>query len=272
MNRSESQTVSSDAEVGGVNSTQTDAVNRGPGTGDRARGYAVHLLTVSGIFPAFAAMVEILSPDCDPRLVFIYLVVATIIDAVDGPLARRWQVKKNAPAFDGRTIDDLLDYLTFAFIPLMLVWRMDWLAPPWEWTVSVAMAASLFGFSNTQAKEEGEGFFRGFPSYWNIYAFYAGLFTWHVSPWLSTVLLWVLIVATVAPLRVLYPNLTPAPWKPSIMIGGAVWGVWLAAMLYWYPQNPPWVVWVSLIYPVYYTVLSIALDVRARQRSRQVSP
>ena len=263
MNPSEPQPAPAESPTAG-RTVPNDSVQRSR-RGDSVRGHAVHLLTASGIFPAFAAMVEIASARCDPRLVFVYLLVATLIDAVDGPLARRWRVKETAPMFDGRTIDDLLDYLTFAFIPLMLVWRMDWLAPGWGWTVSLAMAASLFGFSNTRAKEEEEGFFRGFPSYWNIYAFYAGLFTWHTGPWISTLLLWVLIVATVAPVRVLYPNLTPAPWRASILIGAALWGVLLAAMLYWYPANPAWIVWVSLLYPAYYTVLSIVLDVRLRR-------
>lgn len=262
----------SESQSGSADSAAVDPAGTRRRSGDKIRGYAVHGLTASGIFPAFAAMVEILSARCDARLVFVYLLLATIIDAVDGPLARRWRVKENAPAVDGRTIDDLLDYLTFVFIPLMLVWRMDWLAAGCGWTVSLAMAASLFGFSNTKAKEEGEGFFRGFPSYWNIYAFYAGLFTWHTGPWLSTVLLWVLIVATVAPVRVLYPNLTPAPWRTSILVGAGLWGVLLLAMLYWYPENPAWVVWLSLVYPAYYTVLSIGLDIKSRRRSLPMNP
>ncbi len=96
---------------------------------------------------------------------FLLLLLTTLIDSIDRPLARRFNIKHDAPAIDGRTIDDLLDYLTFAFIPLMLVWRMNWILDGFGWTVSLAMAASLFGFANRDAQNEADGFFRGFPSY-----------------------------------------------------------------------------------------------------------
>lgn len=239
-----------------------------PSRSERARGYFVHLVTVSGIFPAFAAIAEIASADCDPRKVFAWLIVTTLIDAIDGPLARRFHVKRTAPGIDGRTIDDLLDYLTFVFIPLALVWRMEWLPSGTGWTVSFAMAASLLGFANIRAKEEDAGFFRGFPSYWNIFAFYAGLSHWHLGPWPAALLMWLLCIATVAPIRMIYPNLAPQPWKPWVLGGAAVWAVILAAMLPRFPDNPLWLLIVSLIYPAFYVVLSVMLDVRDRRRTR----
>ena len=89
--------------------------------------YAVHALTASGVIPAALATHELIQVDCDPRIVFGYLLLTVFIDAIDGPPARRLNVNENAASIDGRVIDDLLDYLTFAFIPLMLMWRMDWL-------------------------------------------------------------------------------------------------------------------------------------------------
>ena len=146
----------------------------------RARAaYAVHLLTASGVVAAFLAVAELFDDAPDERVVFAWLVVAVVIDAVDGPLARAWDVKRFAADIDGRTIDDIVDYLTFTFIPLLLVWRMGWVpfAPGFAgaaWIVP-ALVASLLGFANVGAKDEAAGYFRGFPSYWNIAAFYAGL-------------------------------------------------------------------------------------------------
>ena len=230
----------------------------------RTLGYGVHLYTASGILAAFAAMAEILSSDCQPRWVFGWLLLATLIDATDGPLARRFQVKWTAAAIDGRTIDDLLDYLTFVFIPLVLVFRMQWLPAGAGWTVALAMGASLLGFAHVHAKEESAGFFRGFPSYWNIYAFYAGLAWAHEVSWLAAVLLWVLTAATVAPIRMIYPNLAPPPWRPWVLGGAAVWTILLVAMLPWYPHVP--LIWVilSLVYPLAYFALSLVLDARRK--------
>jgi phosphatidylcholine synthase len=92
----------------------------------RARAYAVHVLTASGVAAAFLAVAELFDDAPDERVVFVWLAVAVVIDAVDGPIARVWEVKRFAPDIDGRTIDDIVDYLTFTFIPLLLVWRMGW--------------------------------------------------------------------------------------------------------------------------------------------------
>ena len=59
--------------------------------------------------------------------VFLALAAAVMVDATDGPLARRAEVKRWMPSIDGRTIDDIVDYLTYTFVPLLLMWRMGWL-------------------------------------------------------------------------------------------------------------------------------------------------
>lgn len=226
------------------------------------RAYAVHCLTASGIIPAAFAMREIASPNCDPRLVLFYLLLTTMIDAIDGPLAHRFHVKHYASAIDGRTIDDLLDYLTFAFIPLMLIWRMDWLPGGLDWTVSIAMAASLFGFAHRDAKNESVGYFRGFPSYWNVFAFYAGILHAAVGPWPVLIGLWFLAALTVAPVRFIYPNLAPHRWRVWLLGGAAAWSFLMVVMLVHYPTPPAWLTLASLLYPIVYVVASIALDKR----------
>lgn len=235
-------------------------------TTDRLRGYGVHILTASAVFPVVLAMLEMFSANPSPAWVFLWLALTTLIDAVDGPLARRWQIKITVPGIDGRTIDDILDYMTFTFLPLLLAWRMGWiLGGYWGWIlIASGCFLSLFGFANTAAKDEAGGFFRGFPSYWNIAVFYFGL---HVAMWgdagliLNTLLLILLAVLTVSPVRFIYPNLAPQPWRRPVLIGAILWGVGLLAMLPWYAEEvPAWAYWISLSYPMAYVVLSVVLD------------
>ena len=104
--------------------------------GQRLRAYAVHVYTASGVALAFLAALELTRPQPDARYVFLLLFGAVFIDATDGPFARRWEVKRWAASIDGRTIDDLVDYLTFTFLPLLLMARMQWLPEPvWLWIV-----------------------------------------------------------------------------------------------------------------------------------------
>lgn len=234
----------------------------GPTAGERARGYAVHLFTASGVVVAFLAAAEICAPRPDPRRVFVLFALATLVDAADGPLARRWRVKETAPDIDGRTIDDIVDFLTFTFLPLLLVWRMGWVPEPRAAWLAPALLASILGFANRMAKDEARGFFRGFPSYWNIAAFYAGF----LAPGANAAMFVLLAALTVAPVWFIYPNLAPRPWKVPLLAGAFLWLVLAVLMLRDYPDAPRWMLWLSLLYPALYTAASIHLDRKTRGR------
>jgi phosphatidylcholine synthase len=232
------------------------------------RAYAVHALTASGVAFAFLAAAEVCRATPDPRLVFLYLAIQVLIDAADGPFARRWQVKRYAARIDGRTIDDIVDYLTYTFVPLLLIWRMNWVPQPAAAWVVPAMVASLFGFANTGAKDERHGFFLGFPSYWNIVAVYVGVWHASVGPWPGALLIALLTLLTVLPVRFLYPNLAPPPWKWPTLIGALVWLILIIAIVLRYPHPPRWLTWLSMVYPVLYAVLSVWLDAQLRRAAR----
>lgn len=227
--------------------------------------HLVHAYTASGVGFAFLAAMELCSAQPDVRRFFAFLFGAVMIDATDGPLARRYHVKRWAAKIDGRTIDDIVDYLTFTFLPLLLIWRMDWLAQPSAVWIIFALITSLFGFSNSGAKDEAGGFFLGFPSYWNIVAFYIGLAPAALGTWGNALLVLLLALLTVMPVRFIYPNLAPRPWKLPLMIGAGVWLVMLLVLLIDYRHPPLWLVWLSLLYPVFYTALSLWLDKRTRR-------
>ncbi len=247
-----------------------DTVDEAPATvqptlSQRVRGYAVHVYTASGAGLALLAAMEICAPAPDPRRCFILLFAAVFIDATDGFFARLWHVKTWAAAIDGRTIDDIVDYLTFTFLPLLLMWRMEWLPQPAALYVIPALIASLFGFANRQAKDEAGGFFLGFPSYWNVVAFYAGLFGGKEAAAITGLITLGLALLTVLPVRFLYPNLTPPPWRLIVLVGALLWSIALIVLLASYPHGPRWLALLSLSYPAFYTILSFALSRRMRR-------
>lgn len=228
----------------------------------RIRAAAVHVYTASGVLFAFVAAVELCSAEPDPRAVFVLLALAVLVDATDGPLARRWEVKRTLPAIDGRTIDDIVDYLTYTFVPLLLVWRMEWVPEPAAVWIAPALIASLFGFANSGIKDEKGGFFLGFPSYWNVVAFYAGPLGERWGPGLNAAILLLLALGTLLPIRFLYPNLAPRPWRAPVIAGALLWLGVMLAMLPDYPRVPDWALWLSLLYPAFYVGLSLRLAAR----------
>lgn len=238
--------------------------------GKKTRAYLVHVYTASGVAFAFLAARDI-ALEREAFWVFVWLIVAGVIDATDGPLARRWNVKTRAPRIGGDVIDDIVDYLTFTFVPLFLVWRQEWLPPPEALWIILAMVVSLLGFANTAAKQTKDGFFRGFPSYWNIVAFYVGLWATNY-PWGATAsLIAVLVLAalTLAPVRFIYPNRAPPPWRGIVIWGAVGWMGLLLVMLMSYPDLSGWAAWglmpLSLVYPAFYFGLSFYLDVQSRR-------
>jgi phosphatidylcholine synthase len=230
----------------------------------RVRAAGVHLYTASGVALAFLATIEICSNAPDLGAVFLLLALAVLVDATDGPLARRWEVKRALPVIDGRTIDDIVDYLTYTFVPLLLVWRMEWVPAPAVAWIAPALVASLFGFANTGIKDEAGGFFLGFPSYWNVVAFYAGPLHHLYGATINAAILLLLALATLLPLRFIYPNLAPRPWRVPVILGALLWLAAMLAMLPDYPRVPAWALWLSLAYPAFYVGLSFRLAVTAR--------
>ncbi len=229
----------------------------------RVPGYAVHVYTATGAVWAFLTAVAIFQDRY--ALAFLWMAIAVFVDSTDGALARWAQVGRTAPRIDGRRLDDLVDYLNYTFLPVILIWHAGWLpSPAWLWT-AFPLVTSLMAFSNTGAKEDDEGFFVGFPSYWNVFAFYTALGFRQVGPYLFLATVLVLSLLSVLPLRFVYPTKAPR-WRALFVVGALVWMVVCLGMLPMYPNVPLWLVWISFIYPAMYVLLSIYLDLSTRAR------
>jgi phosphatidylcholine synthase len=216
--------------------------------------WAVHFYTAVGLI--LAAAMAVLTYRGDPaafRTAFLLMLVATLVDATDGTFARAVQVKKVLPGFDGRRLDDIIDFLTYTFLPLLLVWRAGLVPAGWEGWLLVPLLASVYGFCQTDVKTP-DGYFLGFPSYWNIVALY--LYALPFPPAAALAVCLVLAVLTFVPLRYLYPSLGGRlnMWANAL---GAVWAAVLVAMIWRLPDDgrPAGVDAVaaaSLAYPVFY--------------------
>jgi phosphatidylcholine synthase len=243
-----------------------------PERGQWVSAYAVHAYTSSGILAAFLVAAELVVAVPNVRFAFVLLAIAVLIDATDGPLARRWRVSEWAPEIDGRKIDDIIDYLTYTFLPLLLVWRMGWLPDPAILWIAPPLITSLFGFANVGAKDEARGFFLGFPSYWNVVAFYAGVWYHLFGPWVNAGMLLGFAILTVVPMGFVYPNLAPRPWRVALSVAGAGWLALALYMLREYPTPPAWAVWVSLAFPALYLGVSVRLWTRRRLHGAPAGP
>src|SRR5438093_681995 len=125
--------------------------------------WGVHLYTAMGLVAA--AWIAVLLCQREPtvesfRLAFVLMLAATLIDATDGTLARLVRVKEVLPGFDGRRLDDIIDFSTYTTLPLFLLWRAEILPPGQAWWLLCPLLASAYGFSQVSAKTE-DGYFLG---------------------------------------------------------------------------------------------------------------
>jgi len=226
--------------------------------------WLAHLYTAMGLVAAAGMAVLIVhGGDRSFRRAFILMMVATAIDATDGWLARKARVKEVLPGFDGRALDDLIDFHTYTSLPLLLLWRAGVLPDGLAWLLLLPLLSSAYGFSQVHAKTD-DGFFLGFPSYWNIVAFY--LYVLHVPAWVSVTLIVTCVILTFVPTPYLYAT-RGGPFARLINVGAAIWFVLLGWVLLGGAGDSRTLAVLSLIYPSMYLALSAAVTVRARAPS-----
>src|SRR3984893_17971314 len=78
-------------------------------------GFCIHVLTASGAGWALLALMA--AVEAKWAAMFAWLGVALVVDAVDGPLARRLEVAQRLPRWSGETLDLVVDFATYVFVP-----------------------------------------------------------------------------------------------------------------------------------------------------------
>jgi phosphatidylcholine synthase len=228
--------------------------------------WVAHLYTAFGAVLALAATLAIIEGDF--RAAFLALIATTFIDSTDGLLARALRVKERLPHYDGARLDDIVDYLTYVFVPVLLIWRAGLLPDSSVlWVGGAVLLASAYGFGQADAKvivdppkgvSPPEHFFTGFPSYWNIVALY--LLVLGLPRAANAAILLALAVLVFVPIRYVYPSRTKTLRTPTLVLGSA-WAVLILIMVWRLPATDgPWMA-LSFVFPVYYVLLSLWLHV-----------
>jgi phosphatidylcholine synthase len=222
--------------------------------------WTVHAYTASGAVWAFLAARSVV--DDNWRLAFLWLFAAVLVDSTDGWFARLARVQERLPRFSGTRLDDIVDYLTFVFVPALIVWRADLVPAGWSVPVAGAMLlSSLYGFVSADAKTPDQ-FFTGFPSYWNIVVLYLVVFG--IPPLYNTIILLALAALVFVRTAYIYPTRTTR-WRTFTVTMCALWGVLILILILGLPSPPRSLAWLSLFFPIYYMLASVILH---RRRSK----
>ncbi|HKD69588.1 MAG TPA: CDP-alcohol phosphatidyltransferase family protein [Candidatus Binataceae bacterium] len=234
--------------------------------------WAVHAYTASGALIGLLAIE--LAAQHRFRGSFIMMAIATVIDSSDGILARRLEVKTRIPNFDGALLDNIVDYLTYVVVPAYLMLCAGMLpAGIFGYAIAAAvLLSSAYGFCQTNAKTP-DHFFLGFPSYWNLVAFY--LYCFGLSPALNAAILAGFALMVFVPIKYIYPSRTELLRRLTVSLG-VIWGALVIYLLATLSSPNQFVVWLSFTYIGYYLIMSVVLHAwttwalhRARTHERQ---
>ena len=218
----------------------------------RTKALLVHLFTASGA--VFAMLAMLAASEEKWSLMFLWLIVAFAVDGVDGPLARKYDVKQNAPRFDGVLLDLIIDYLTYVFIPAFALFKSG-LLPGWTgWAAIIIITfASAVYFCDTNMKTKDNSF-SGFPGCWNMLVIV--LFALSPNFWISMALVAALAISMFLPLKFVHPVRTKR-WRFVSFPIALLW-VFFAGWAAWVDFHPQsWAHWGLTLTSVYLVLAGI---------------
>ena len=214
--------------------------------------YGVHLFTATGAIWGLLGIFAVFEGDY--KMMIVWMIVAMLVDGLDGALARLADVKTHAKGVDGALLDNILDYLNYVVVPAIFMIQTDLLPASVKWlTACLILLTSAYQFTQTDAKTD-DHHFKGFPSYWNVAALYMLLM--NLPPWVNFGFLILFNIMVFIPVKYIYPSRNSYLRTLTLVLTylyGAI-GIW---GLLQYPNHPNWVAWASLIYVGYYLVLSL---------------
>ena len=224
------------------------------------RAAAVHVYTASGA--VLGLLIVLAAIDGDAARALWLGLAALVVDGTDGMLARKFEVKERIPRFDGAMLDNIVDYLTYVFAPVVLLLQTGYLPEGSTGTLVAALplVASCYQFCRSDAKSD-DHFFRGFPSYWNVVAFYA--IALDLGPNVVSTIVVICALLVPVPLGYVYPSRT-REYRSLTLALSAVWMAAYAAIVAQLPDPSPFWLALSLLYLVYYVGLSLLLEIRRR--------
>lgn len=214
------------------------------------RAFSVHILTASGSFMAFLALVAA----AEERFIDMWwwLGVALLIDGIDGPIARKLNVKEVLPNWSGVMLDNVIDYVTYVLIPAFALYQSGMIGEPLSFVAAgLIVVSSAVYYADTGTKTD-ENFFSGFPIAWNMLVF--TLFVIASSEMTAFVIVLAAVILTFLPINFLHP-VRVARLRPLNLAVFALWSVLSGYALLLHFDSPEWLMWGVMLSSAYLFVI-----------------
>ncbi len=218
-----------------------------------ARAFAVHLFTAAGVALGFVALMAAFERRW--TVMFWCLGAALFIDGIDGTFARKYRVAEVLPRWSGDTLDLVVDFITYVFVPAYAIAASGLLPSVLAIPAALLIVVTSALYFADRDMKTADNYFRGFPALWNAVAFY--LFVLKPAPWLTAAVIIVLAVLTFVPFKFLHPF--RVTWLRAVTLAALLlWGVLAAAALFYDLDPGPWIAYGLVIIALYFVAVGLA--------------
>lgn len=217
--------------------------------------WLVHLYTSLGLVTALFSLIAIVNND--PKGFFVLQAIAMFIDSTDGFMARGFKVKVWAPEIDGRKLDDITDFLNYAFLPVFFAFHFNMIGSSLTFILGIVLITSVYGFCQISAKTN-DGYFTGFPNFWNVLIFY--LFVFKIDPTITAAILLVFSALIFVPLK--YLSYSSMSFKALTLVFSLVFAIPVAIFIANFDHPDMRLIWISLLGPIFYVVAALYINAK----------
>jgi len=232
----------------------------------KALAMGVHLFTSTGVLAAFMAILAISEAQIDwQREAMLWLILALIIDGVDGAMARAVKANEVLPGWDGKAIDYVIDFLTYAVIPAFFFYQTELLPEACKLPAVFAILLVSAMYYGKMDMISDDLYFIGFPVVWNMVV-YAMFFVLNLNQWLNLALIIFFCVMHFVPLKYVHPSRTPH-FKKLNILNTVLFFLSNGIILYLYPEKNIWMTGVAMLTILYFGWMTIYGSFVARTSS-----
>lgn len=215
---------------------------------EKSLAWSVHIFTASGLLAGFMAILAI--NEHDWRAAMFWLLACLIIDGIDGTFARLFRVKEVLPYMDGKTIDYVIDFSTYAIIPAYFFYEAELVAEDWRLplTFLILMVSALY-YGKT-GMVSADNYFIGFPVLWNMVVFYL-VFVLSCTPLINGLLVVLFAILHFVPIKFAYPS-QASRLKGLTIAASLIFLIALPLCVFYYPEKPLWLTGAMILNLVYF--------------------
>lgn len=215
--------------------------------------WSVHAFTASGLIAGFMAILAI--GEGDWRTAMIWLIICLIIDGIDGTFARLFKVKEVLPYMDGKTIDFVVDFATYAIIPAYFFYEANLVNEAWNLplTCLILLVSALYYGKDGMVTDDM--YFVGFPVLWNMVVYYL-IFITQLPDWGNIGVIIFFAILHFVPIKFVYPS-QGQRFKWLTIIASLLFILALIMNVFFYPERNTIFISLAVLTALYYAVMAI---------------